>query len=78
MSLKKTTSTDYGRVSLVLLNVHFQDELIEPCANRVNLTAAMASSSLNKKRSERVINPALHKSTEPPWGTQDPGEWAKG
>ena len=38
----------------------------------------MASSSLNKKRSERVVNPALNKVTEPPWGLQSPSEWAKG
>ena len=52
--------------------------MIESTANKVNLTAAMASSSLNKKRSERVINPSLGKVTEPPWGLQNPSEWAKG
>ena len=52
--------------------------MVEITANKVNLTGAMASSSLNKKRSERVVNPALNKVTEPPWGLQSPSEWAKG
>lgn len=55
-----------------------QDPLVEPAAEGVNIVAALASSTLTRKREERIINPALQHNTDPPWGEVDMQDWAKG
>ena len=55
-----------------------QDPLVEPTAEGVNIMAALASSTLNRRRDERIINPSLHHQTDPPWGELDVADWAKG
>nr|KAG5696309.1 hypothetical protein BaRGS_027919 [Batillaria attramentaria] len=43
----------------------------------VNVAGTMASASLSKKRSQRVINPDLYHEKPPPWGQQDMKAWAR-
>ena len=59
------------------LLLYLKDVLTEACADSVNLSSALASSTLNKKREDRVINPDLHKDMGPPWGRQELEEWVK-
>ena len=54
-----------------------QDELIEPAADSVNLNGVLASATLAKKPSERIINPKLQQQVEPPWGNMDVKDWAQ-
>lgn len=54
------------------------DVSVVPAAGSVNMTGTMASASLVRKRSDRVINPAFIKDhTKPPWGEMDPKQWVK-
>ncbi|KAK2157092.1 hypothetical protein LSH36_199g05026 [Paralvinella palmiformis] len=53
------------------------DEQIEVAADSLNLSSALASSTLSKKKNERVVNPQLHRDIDPPWGAQDIMNWAK-
>lgn len=53
------------------------DALVEKSAEFVNLSSTLASSTLTKKKSERVINPEFHKIEEAPWGNQDVRDWQK-
>ena len=46
-------------------------------ADQVNLTAALASATLSKRRDERIINPDLHRGRGPPWGDYSNSEWIK-
>ena len=56
----------------------FQDETVVPAAESVNMTGTMASASLVRKRSDRVINPAFVKEARrPPWGEMDHKAWVK-
>ena len=43
----------------------------------VNVAGTMASASLSRKVSQRVINPNLYREKPPPWGHQDMKAWAK-
>ena len=54
-----------------------QDPLVEPAADTVNLSGALASSTLGRKRSERIINQKLHRDVEPPWGDMALSDWAR-
>ncbi|XP_013389901.1 coiled-coil domain-containing protein 87 isoform X2 [Lingula anatina] len=54
-----------------------QDELVVPSADSVNLSSVLASSTLSKKKNERIINSELRSRQEPPWGELDVREWAK-
>ncbi|CAG2201817.1 unnamed protein product [Mytilus edulis] len=53
------------------------DEMVMPAAGKVNLTGTMASSTLSKRRADRVINPNLRKDKNPPWGEIDPKQWVR-
>ncbi|XP_060581199.1 coiled-coil domain-containing protein 87-like isoform X2 [Ruditapes philippinarum] len=54
------------------------DESVVPAADSVNMSGTMASASLVRKRSDRVINPAFTKpSIKPPWGEMDQKQWVK-
>ncbi|KAK2182071.1 hypothetical protein NP493_368g02075 [Ridgeia piscesae] len=53
------------------------DVLVETPADSVNIAAAFASSSLSKRREDRVINMALQQRSEPPWGGQALTDWVK-
>ena len=65
----------YGNCQIYF--IFFQDSLIENTADIVNLTAAMASSTLSGRPKERIINPTLRHSIQPPWGELDVKDWAK-
>ncbi|KAK3097621.1 hypothetical protein FSP39_011468 [Pinctada imbricata] len=67
--IMKTVPTDHLKLD--------DDEMVLPAANSVNLSGTMASSSLNKRRSERVINPRLEQGKKPPWGEDDPKQWVR-
>lgn len=56
---------------------YWQDDLIEPTADSVNLSAALASATLSKKREDRVINAELHRDQGPPWGEHNVSDWVK-
>ncbi|XP_069138064.1 coiled-coil domain-containing protein 87-like isoform X3 [Argopecten irradians] len=53
------------------------DVYVVPAADSVNLSGTMASATLNKRKSERVINPKLRSQKQPPWGADDPKTWVK-
>lgn len=53
------------------------DLLVERTADSVNIAAAFASTSLSKRREDRVINMQLQLRTEPPWGSQAVTDWIK-
>ncbi|XP_053405914.1 uncharacterized protein LOC123566374 isoform X2 [Mercenaria mercenaria] len=54
------------------------DESVVPAADSVNMSGTMASASLVRKRSDRVINPAFIKNdTKAPWGEMDQKQWVK-
>ncbi|XP_052099414.1 coiled-coil domain-containing protein 87-like isoform X1 [Mytilus californianus] len=67
--IMKTINTDH-------LNLD-DDELVMPAADKVTLTGTMASSTLSKRRADRVINPNLRKDKNPPWGEIDPKQWVR-
>ncbi|XP_071167311.1 coiled-coil domain-containing protein 87-like isoform X5 [Mytilus edulis] len=67
--IMKTINTDH-------LNLD-DDEMVMPAAGKVNLTGTMASSTLSKRRADRVINPNLRKDKNPPWGEIDPKQWVR-
>ncbi|WAQ98366.1 CCD87-like protein [Mya arenaria] len=54
------------------------DDNVVPCADSVNMTGTMASASLVRKRSDRVINPIFTKDQiKAPWGEMDPKQWVR-
>lgn len=67
--IMKTVPTDH-------LNLD-HDELVVAAPESVNIAGTLASSSLAKKRSQRVINPELYHEKPPPWGQQDMKTWAR-
>ena len=57
---------------------NFQDTSVVPAADSVNMSGTMASASLVRKRTDRVINPAFVKdNSKPPWGEDDQKQWVK-
>lgn len=54
-----------------------QDSLVVPAADSVDLTSALASGSLSKRPSERIINKKLQQQTEPPWGGGSVRDWSR-
>ncbi|XP_076443438.1 coiled-coil domain-containing protein 87-like isoform X3 [Babylonia areolata] len=53
------------------------DVMVVAAPESVNMAGTMASASLGKKVSQRVINPALYREKSPPWGHQDMKAWAR-
>ncbi|KAI0237485.1 Coiled-coil domain-containing protein 87 [Lamellibrachia satsuma] len=53
------------------------DPLVEGTADAVNISAAFASSSLSKRREDRVVNVQLQQKSDPPWASQQASEWVK-
>jgi len=62
---------------MVLLYSFPQDEMVVVAPESVNVAGTMASASLSKKVSQRVINPDLYQEKPPPWGHQDMKAWAR-
>ncbi|XP_062617089.1 coiled-coil domain-containing protein 87-like isoform X2 [Saccostrea cucullata] len=67
--IMKTVPTDHLRLD--------DDEMVQKAADDVNLSGTMASSTLAKRRSQRVINPALNRGQKAPWGEMDPKQWVR-
>ncbi|XP_041374229.1 coiled-coil domain-containing protein 87-like [Gigantopelta aegis] len=53
------------------------DSAIQPAPDAIQLTGTSASSTLTRKRTERVINSNLHCNRYPPWGSNDAKKWVK-
>ncbi|KAL4227253.1 Coiled-coil domain-containing protein 87 [Mactra antiquata] len=54
------------------------DDSVVLAADSVNMSGTMASASLVRKRSQRVINPVFMKDNSlPPWGEMDQKQWVK-
>ncbi|XP_070208925.1 coiled-coil domain-containing protein 87-like isoform X4 [Littorina saxatilis] len=53
------------------------DEMVVSAPESVNVAGTMASASLAKKVSQRVINPDLYHEKAPPWGHQEMKAWAR-
>lgn len=51
--------------------------MVQKAAEDVNLSGTMASSTLAKRPSQRVINPALNRGQKAPWGEMDPKQWVR-
>ena len=43
----------------------------------VNVAGTLASATLSRKVSQRVINPELYRQRPPPWGQQEMKAWAR-
>nr|XP_011442355.2 coiled-coil domain-containing protein 87 isoform X8 [Crassostrea gigas] len=67
--IMKTVPTDHLRLD--------DDEMVQKAAEDVNLSGTMASSTLAKRPSQRVINPALNRGQKAPWGEMDPKQWVR-
>ncbi|ESP00590.1 hypothetical protein LOTGIDRAFT_157869 [Lottia gigantea] len=69
----------YKEINKTIPNDHLTldaDAMFMNGAENINFTGTMASASLQKKPSERVINPKFTKDSKAPWGTADPKTWA--
>ncbi|KAL3867400.1 hypothetical protein ACJMK2_044605 [Sinanodonta woodiana] len=53
------------------------DVMVTQAADNVNLSGMMASATLAQRKTDRVINPSLHRERLPPWGEMDPKQWVK-
>ncbi|XP_048734506.1 coiled-coil domain-containing protein 87-like isoform X3 [Ostrea edulis] len=67
--IMKTVPTDHLKLD--------DDEMVQKAAADVNLSGTLASSTLAKRRSQRVINPALSRGQKAPWGEMDPKQWVR-
>ncbi|KAL8616651.1 hypothetical protein ACOMHN_031633 [Nucella lapillus] len=53
------------------------DVMVVSAPESVNMAGTLASASLSRKVSQRVINPDLYKEKAPPWGQQEMKAWAR-
>ncbi|XP_052280455.1 coiled-coil domain-containing protein 87-like isoform X2 [Dreissena polymorpha] len=54
------------------------DDRVVSAADSVNMTGTMASASLVRRRTDRVINPVFAQNqAKPPWGEMDPKQWVR-
>ncbi|PVD19306.1 hypothetical protein C0Q70_19793 [Pomacea canaliculata] len=68
----------YKEIMKTVPSNHLQlddDFMIVEAPETVNIAGTMASATLSKKCSQRVINPSLHQEKPPPWGQQDMKTW---
>ncbi|XP_078689276.1 coiled-coil domain-containing protein 87-like isoform X3 [Branchiostoma floridae x Branchiostoma belcheri] len=54
-----------------------QDDIVEKHSTNVDVSKAVASSTLSKRKKDRIINPSLQVGKRAPWGEGDMRDWAK-
>lgn len=70
----------YKEIMKTVPSDHLQlddDDMVVTAPESVNVAGTMSSSTLSKKRSQRVINPDLYHEKPPPWGQQEMKMWAR-
>ncbi|XP_078607655.1 coiled-coil domain-containing protein 87-like isoform X3 [Branchiostoma floridae x Branchiostoma japonicum] len=54
-----------------------QDDIVEKHSTNVDVSKAVASSTLSKRKKDRIINPSLQVGKKAPWGEGEMRDWSK-
>ncbi|XP_066273764.1 coiled-coil domain-containing protein 87-like isoform X2 [Branchiostoma lanceolatum] len=54
-----------------------QDDIVEKHSTNVDVSKAVASSTLSKRKKDRIINPSLQVGKRAPWGEGEMRDWSK-